>query len=126
VALRRVLVVDDDADLRQSVRMTLAKAGYEVIVAEDGEKGIAAIRSGDNPSKVDLVACDLYMPKVGGVEAITYFRSHLPSVPVIAMTGSQDISSAEYLFKQGIVEFILKPFGPSELLAAVEKALPSR
>lgn len=126
MALRRVLVVDDDADLRQSVRMTLAKAGYEVIVAEDGEKGIAAIRSGDNPSKVDLVACDLYMPKVGGVEAITYFRSHLPSVPVIAMTGSQDISSAEYLFKQGIVEFILKPFGPSELLAAVEKALPSR
>lgn len=122
MALRRILVVDDDADLRQSVRMMLAKAGYEVIVAEDGEKAIAAVQAGDNPCKVDLVVCDLYMPKVNGVEAITYFRSHLPSVPVIAMTGSQDISNAQYLFKQGIVEFLLKPFGPSELLAAVEKA----
>lgn len=126
MALRRILVVDDDADLRQSVRMTLAKAGYEVIVAEDGEKAIAAVQAGDNPRKADLIICDLYMPKVGGVEAITYFRSHLPSVPVIAMTGSQDISSAQYLFKQGIVEFLLKPFGPSELLAAVEKAFKDR
>lgn len=126
MALRRILVVDDDADLRQSVRMILVKAGYEVIVAEDGEKAIAAVQAGANPRKADLIICDLYMPKVGGLEAITYFRSHLPSVPVIAMTGSQDISSAKSLFEQGIVEFLLKPFGPSELLGAVEKALKDR
>ncbi len=126
MALRRILVVDDDADLRQSVRMTLVKAGYEVIVAEDGEKAIAAVQAGDNPRKADLIICDLYMPKVGGVEAIAYFRSHLPAVPVIAMTGSQDISSAESLFRQGIVEFLLKPVGPSELLGAVAKALKDR
>ena len=126
MALRRILVVDDDADLRQSVRMMLAKAGYEVIVAEDGEKAIAAVQAGDNLRKVDLVVCDLYMPKVNGVEAITHFRSHFPSVQVIAMTGSQDVSSAQALFKQGIAEFLLKPFGPSELLGAVEKALKDR
>ena len=126
MALCRILVVDDDAELRQSVRMILAKAGYEVIVAEDGEKAIAAVQAGDTPCKVDLVVCDLYMPKVGGVETITYFRSHLPSVPVIAMTGSQDISSAQALFEKGIAEFLLKPFGPSELLSAVEKALKDR
>ena len=46
----RVLVVDDEADLRKSVRLTLTKAGYDVVEAEDGEKAIEAVRSGDNPS----------------------------------------------------------------------------
>ena len=126
MALRRVLVVDDDADMRQSVRMILAKAGYEVVVAEDGAKAIAAVQAGGKLPPIDLVVCDLYMPKVNGVEAITYLRSHFPSVQVIAMTGSQDTSSAQALFKQGIAEFLLKPFGPSELLGAIEKALKNR
>jgi len=60
----RVLVVDDEADVRRTIRLTLTKAGLDVVEAEDGQKGIDAIRSGDNPLAVDTIICDMQMPNV--------------------------------------------------------------
>jgi len=123
MSIGRILVVDDDADVRKSVRLTLAKAHYEVIEAEDGEKAIAAIKSGDNPRMVDLVICDLYMPKVNGIEAIAYFRSQFPSTPVIVITGRPEVPNITALFKQGVVDYLLKPITPEGLMAAVSNAM---
>ncbi len=117
----RILVVDDDEEVRKSVRLTLTKAGYDVVEAEDGEKGVEAIRSGDNPIAVDTIICDIHMPKVNGMEAIGYFRRQFPSVPVIVLTGQPDLSGATTLFKQGIVEYLTKPVTPEELTEAVNK-----
>ena len=123
MGLGRVLVVDDEADIRKAVRMILTKAGYDVIEAEDGEKGIAAVRSGDNPLLLNTIICDLAMPKVNGMEAITFFRAQFPSVPVIVLTGTGTIDKASTLFKQGVVEFLTKPVEPAKLTAAVSKAM---
>ena len=123
MALGRVLVVDDEADIRKSVRLILTKAGYDVIEAEDGEKGIAAVRAGDNPLLLNTIICDLAMPKVSGMEAVTYFRSQFPSVPVIVLSGTGTIDKAKTLFKQGVVEFLIKPVEPDKLVAAVSKAV---
>lgn len=123
MALGRVLVVDDEADIRKMVKMTLTKAGYDVIEAEDGEKGIAAIRSGDNPLVLNAIICDLAMPKVSGMEAIAYFRSQFPSCPVIVLSGTGTIDKASALFKQGVVEFLSKPVEPEKLIASVNKAV---
>ena len=119
----RVLVVDDDPDIRTTVRLVLTKADYDVIEAEDGEQGVAAIRSGDNPMMVDTIICDIHMPKVNGMEAIAYFRNQFPSVPVIVLTGEPDIAGASTLFKQGIVEYLTKPVSPEKLTACVNKAV---
>ena len=62
MASGRVLVVDDEQNLRKAVHRTLTKAGYDVIEAEDGEKGIAAVQSGDNPLRLDVIICDVHMP----------------------------------------------------------------
>lgn len=123
MALGRVLVVDDEPDIRKSVRLTLTKAGYDVIEAEDGEKGIAAVKSGDNPLLLNTIICDLQMPKIGGMEAIAYFRSQFPSVPVIVLSGTGTIDKANTLFKQGVAEFLSKPVEPDKLTAAVQKAV---
>ena len=123
MGLGRVLVVDDEADVRKSVRLILAKAGYDVIEAEDGGKAIAAIKADGNALLVDTIICDLYMPKVNGMEAIAYFRSQFPSVPVIVLTGQPDITNAAALFKQGVVEYLVKPIEPAKLMAAVHKAV---
>lgn len=123
MSLGRVLVVDDEADVRKSVRLTLSKANYDVVEAEDGEKGIEAIRSGDNPLMVDAIICDLNMPKIQGQEAIGYFRSQFPSVPVIVLTGENDARGAADLFKQGITEYLVKPVQPDKLTEAVAKAV---
>jgi two-component system chemotaxis response regulator CheY len=123
MGLGRILVVDDEAEIRRSVRLILTKAGYDVVDAEDGEKGIAAIRSGDNPLLVDTIICDLKMPKINGMEAIAYFRTQFPSVPVIVLTGHPDVPGAAELFKKGIVEYLVKPIVPDKLTAAVAKAV---
>lgn len=125
MSLGRILVVDDDPEVRQSVRLILTKAGYNVVDAEDGEKGIEAIRSGDNPLLVDTIICDLKMPKVNGMEAISYFRSQFPSVPVIVLTGHPDPEGLGWLFKQGVKDYLTKPVEAEKLKSAVATAVKS-
>jgi two-component system chemotaxis response regulator CheY len=119
----RILVVDDDPDIRKSLRLVLSKLGYEVVEGEDGEAAIKTIRSGDNPLKVDAIICDLYMPKVNGQEAIAFFRVQFPSVPVIVLTGQPDVSSASSLYQQGIADYLTKPIDPEKLKQVVAKAV---
>lgn len=119
----RVLVVDDEADLRKSVRLTLTKAGYDVVEAEDGGKAIEAVRSGDNPLMLDTIIMDLVMPRVNGVEAIAYLRSQFRGVPILVLTGHPNIDNMNELYKQGIVDYLVKPIVPDKLMAAVEKAV---
>ena len=123
MGLGRVLIVDDEENIRKLVRLTLTKAGYDVIEAENGEKGIAAVRSGDNPLMLDAIICDLNMPKINGMEAIAFFRQQFPSVPVVVLTGHPTVEGANTLFKQGIVEYLVKPVEPQKLIAAVAKAV---
>ena len=118
----RVLIVDDEADVRRTVRLTLNKAGFDVVEAEDGQAGIDAIRSGDNPLAVDTIICDMQMPNVNGMGAIAYFRQQFPSVPVIVLTGNPDFKDANELFKQGITEYLTKPIESEKLVEAVKKA----
>ena len=119
----RVLVVDDEADLRKSIRLTLTKAGYDVVEAEDGGKAIEAVRSGDNPLMLDTIIMDLVMPRVNGVEAIAYLRSQFRGVPILVLTGHPNIDNMNDLYKQGIVDYLVKPIVPDKLVAAVEKAV---
>jgi len=119
----RVLVVDDEPDIRKSVRLILAKAGYDVIEAEDGVAGVKTIKFDDNPLEVNAIICDLNMPKMNGMEAIPYFRSQFPSCPVIVLTGAGTVERAATLFKQGVVEFLNKPIDKEKLLSAVKKAV---
>ena len=126
MAKGRVLVVDDEADLRKSARLILTKAGYDVVEAEDGEKAIQAIRSGDNPLLVDTIIMDLVMPKVNGMEAIAFMRSQFPKVPILVLTGHPNVENAAQLFKQGVVDYLVKPIVPDKLLASVDKAVKER
>jgi two-component system chemotaxis response regulator CheY len=122
MSLGRVLVVDDDSDIRQSVRLILTKAGYDVIEAEDGQLGVDKARSGDNPLALNAIVCDLQMPNMSGMEAIPFFRTQFPSCPVIVLTGAGTVENANILFKQGVIEFLSKPVDHTALLSAVEKA----
>ena len=122
----RVLVVDDEPDIRKVVRMTLQKAGYEVIEAENGEKAIEAINTGENRLLLDVVICDIRMPKINGIEAIAYFRSNYPRVPLIVLTGFPDTEMASSLLRQGVVDYLVKPVEGEKLRAAVARAMDQR
>jgi CheY-like chemotaxis protein len=125
----RVLVVDDEAEVRKSVRLILSKAGYDVIEAKDGDAAVNALKLGDNPIAVDAIICDLEMPKMGGIEAIPNFLFGFPSCPIIVLSGSEKLESASrlfqpgVLFKHGVREFLSKPIDQELLLGAVEKVV---
>lgn len=121
-----VLVVDDEADIRKVVRLMLEKRGYHVIEAEDGGKAMEAVKSGENPMVLDVIITDLRMPKINGVEAITYFQKEYPSVPLIVLTGFPDIAMATLLLKQGIVDYLVKPVEGEKLYTSVANAMEKR
>jgi len=124
MGLGRVLVVDDEAEIRKSLRLILTKTGFDVVEAEDGERGMAAIQKSDRDAMpVDVIICDLHMPRVGGTEAIAYFHTQYPSVPVIVLTGEPDLKDAKrFQREQGVVEYLVKPVEPEQLRGAVQRA----
>jgi two-component system chemotaxis response regulator CheY len=122
----RVLVVDDEPDIRKVVKMTLQKAGYEVLEAENGAKAIEVINSGENRLLLDVVICDIRMPKINGAEAIAYFRSHYPRVPLIVLTGFPDADMAISFLRQGVVDYLVKPVEGEKLRSAVARAIEQR
>jgi two-component system, chemotaxis family, chemotaxis protein CheY len=121
--LGRILVVDDEAQVRKPISIMLAKDGYEVVEAADGQEAIEALRSGDNPLMVDTVLCDIRMPNINGKEAIVYFRSQFPGVPIVVMTGYPDVELAVSLMRQGVRDYLIKPVTKEELLSVIRKSV---
>src|SRR5436309_62706 len=119
-AMPRILVIDDDADMRTLLAQTLQSAGYEVVLAADGKEGVEQYRT----QPADLVITDMYMPIQQGLDTIVQLRKEAPTVRIIAMCGKSTampmLSAAQRL---GAVQVLQKPFVGEELLAAVVTAL---
>lgn len=124
--LGRVLVVDDESDIRKVVRTHLEKANYEVIEAENGAEAIKLLNAGDNPMYVDMILCDIRMPKLNGIDAIEYFRTEYPALPLVVLTGFPDLQMATSLLKQGVMDYLVKPVEKEKLIDTVKKAVESR
>ncbi len=122
----RVLVVDDEPDVRKVIKRILTQAGYYVNEDEDGEKAIEAINEGENPLLLDVIISDIRMPKINGVEAINYFQQQWPRVPLIVLTGFPDLEMAIGFLKKGVVDYLVKPVEKEKLTSAVAKALDQR
>jgi two-component system, chemotaxis family, chemotaxis protein CheY len=122
----RVLVIDDEEEVRKVVRLHLTKEGFDVIEAEDGDKGIEMVQAGDNPLMLSAIVCDVRMPKINGVDTIDYIRKAFPSTPVIVLTGFPDVQLAVDLMKKGVKDYLVKPVSKDQLVAAVQKAIKER
>jgi DNA-binding NtrC family response regulator len=120
----RVLVVDDDAALRELVSEILARAGFEVISADGGQAAIDAVRAA--PGAVGVVLLDLAMPGLGGEETFLRLRELAPALPVILVSGYDAARASLRFAAQGLDEFLHKPFEPEQLVMAVEAALSRR
>ncbi|TLY43332.1 MAG: response regulator [Nitrospirae bacterium] len=80
----RILIVDDEESIRKALRVTLSKAGYDVVEAQDGEKGIEAIGADDNPLMVDVIICDIRMPKLLKQGVVDYMEKPADKDALIA------------------------------------------
>jgi two-component system chemotaxis response regulator CheY len=121
-----VLVIDDEPDVRKVVRLTLEKAGYYVVEAEDGDQAIQVLNEGEHPMVLDVIMTDIRMPRINGLEAMTYFQREYPSVPLIVLTGFPDLEMAMQLMKRGVTDYLVKPVDREKLTSAVANALKQR
>jgi DNA-binding NtrC family response regulator len=119
----RVLVVDDEADVRRSVRLILTKVGYDVDEAEHPEAGATMVKTGANKLPLSAIITDLSMPTVNEIIVIPYLQSQFPSCPIIVLSGSKMLDRSIKLFKDAGVAFLTKPINQEQLLGAVNKAV---
>ncbi len=122
----RVLLIEDEEEIREVVKHHLINANYDVVEASNGEEAIQRICEGSNSAEVDVIISDIRMPKINGLEASAYFQKEFSTVPMIIMTGYPETGMAVDLLKKGIKDYLVKPVEKEVLLAAVDKAVSER
>jgi putative nucleotidyltransferase with HDIG domain len=115
----RILVIDDEDFILQLARDILTKTNYEVKTISDGNEGIRLLES----RKFDLLLTDIRMPDISGLDVIKHVRTGNKEIPIIIITGHGTLDTAVNALRLGAQGFILKPFTPVELRAAVADAL---
>ncbi|MCK5915696.1 MAG: response regulator, partial [Deltaproteobacteria bacterium] len=108
-----ILVIDDEEVIRTSAKITLEDMGYEVALASDGEKGVAAFEA--EHDRINLVILDMIMPKLGGIDTFRALRKIDPEARIIIASGFSKGDSINTLKQEGLLGFISKPYRRTEL-----------
>lgn len=121
--MARILVIDDNNDLRELMCLILRQAGYDVEGASDGQEGLAAQRA----RPADVVITDIFMPNQDGIETISMFRKEFPGIRLIVMSGDSKLvhDSAYFMTARelGVNGVLPKPFDEDELLKVIGETL---
>lgn len=115
----KVLVVDDEAVVVNSIRKTLARRAYHVEEAFSGEEAMARIST----ESYDLVLLDMRLPDANGLDLIAGMKQHKPNLRVVVVTGYASIDTAVEAIQRGANDYMAKPFTPEELYATTSRAL---
>jgi DNA-binding response OmpR family regulator len=119
----RILIIEDEENIRHTMRVALETEGYDVETAVDGPEGLLRFRE---PGQWDLVLLDQRMPGMQGVEVLHELKAIDPSVPVILITAYGTLDLAAEVLGSGASGFLRKPFTPEELRGVVREMLATR
>jgi DNA-binding response OmpR family regulator len=117
--MRKILVVDDDWDLRDNIVEILKNDGFDVNTASNGEEALDILKA----SEFDLALLDLIMPKMGGMDLLPLIKRQHPNTKVIMITAYSTVDNAVEAMKKGADDYITKPFKIDELSMAVKNNL---
>ena len=119
--MAKILVVDDERNVRQAFETILASKGHVVIAVRGAEEALVAVDRED----CDLAILDICLPGMSGLDALQRIKEHRPKMPVIVMTGQGTTSTAIEATKRGAFDYQLKPFSTPEMLQTIARALES-
>jgi two-component system response regulator AtoC len=120
--MNKILVVDDELNMRLVLKTLLSKEGYEVVTASDGLEALKVLKNDD----VKVIVTDLKMPKLDGMGLLDRIIREYPSTPVIIITAHGTIATAVDALKKGAFDYITKPFEQDELKSIIHKAVKTR
>jgi len=112
---KRILVVDDEPEVRQLMEQFLSHRGYDVHIVENGKLALAAV----DTFMPDVVLLDMHMPVMDGLETLRRLTARSPSLPVIMVTVNDDIETATNLLQLGAADYVPKPFNLDYLEQAI-------
>jgi CheY-like chemotaxis protein len=118
----KILIIDDDQLVRNTIARILKRKGYELVLADDGRRGLELFQS----ERPDLVITDIIMPGKEGIETIREMRQINPDAKIIAISGGGRVGNVDFLTmaaKFGAREIVAKPFEPAELTDTVARCL---
>jgi DNA-binding NtrC family response regulator len=118
----RILVVDDEFDVRQGLAKLLEMEGYQVSTAENGAMALERAKA----AEFDLVLTDLRMPGLSGVETLIGLKKLHPELQVIVVTGFASDATAANCLREGAYDLVTKPFDLNQLLSLIEKAIAAQ
>jgi two-component system chemotaxis response regulator CheY len=119
---KTVITVDDSMSIRETVKMTLQSAGYQVLTADDGVKGLSLCQQ----QKADLVVTDLNMPNMDGITLIARLRAlaQYRFTPILMLTTESQDDKKVAGRKAGATGWVVKPFDPARFVAVIQKVCP--
>ncbi|MBQ5997657.1 MAG: response regulator, partial [Bacteroidales bacterium] len=117
--MSKILVIDDERSIRNTLKEVLEYEDHEVAVAVDGVDGLAQFAAG----KFDLVLCDIKMPGMDGVEVLEKIMEQQPDTAVVMISGHGTVDNAVESIKKGAFDFIQKPLDLNRLLITVKNAM---
>lgn len=117
--LGKILVIDDELTLRQTLARILQRAGFEVTTAENGEQGLAFLET----TTFDLIYMDIRMPGLAGPEVLKLVHARYPTIPVVLFTAQPDINSAVEALRSGATDYLLKPLKPDAIIQRTKTIL---
>ena len=117
---KTILVVDDDVELSDGLRMVLEKQGHRVIQARDGQQGQKQVYQ----QRPDLVILDMMMPRMGGYPVLEHFKNKPDAPPIIMITANEGSRHKAYAEMLGVDDYIRKPFALDRLLESIKKHCP--
>ena len=118
--MKKILVIDDSETIRQQVRHALAATGYEIVEAVDGIDGLEKLRT---VTDLDMALCDVNMPRMNGLDMIAEVQRTGPKIPILMLTTEGQPSLIKRARESGAKGWIVKPFKPELLVAAVTKLI---
>lgn len=118
-ALKTILAVDDEPNMRRLLEISLRQAGYKPLIANNGKAALEVIKT----EHVDLVVSDFHMPNMNGLALLEAIRQESESLPFIMVTAQGEIKTAVEAMKLGASDYILRPFELETLEIAIAKAL---
>lgn len=116
--MTKILVIDDERSIRNSMKDILQYEGHEVVLAENGMEGLVSVKS----EKPDIVFCDIKMPKMEGIEVLERIKEFSADTPVIMISGHGTIDTAIETIRKGAYDFIEKPLDLNRILITIKNA----
>jgi len=112
---KKILVMDDEPEVRKLMEHFLTDRGYEVRLAENGRRGLAEL----DTFKPDVILLDMHMPEMDGLETLEHLAARAPGLPVIVVTVNDDVETTSRLLQLGAADYVPKPFNLDYLEQAI-------